>query len=57
MFFDTIKDMRKLIQKNTNSYTANTLGLGKKNKMPYDHLVGRRNAIKQQYKTEKSRAH
>ena len=25
--------------------------------MPFDHLIGRRNAIKQQYKTEKSRAH
>lgn len=51
MFFDTISDMRKLISKNTNSYTANTLGLGKKKgKMPYTHLVGRRNAIKSQYK-------
>ena len=52
MFFDTIKDMRKLIQKNTNSYTASTLGLTKKNtKVPYDHLIGRRNSIKQQFKT------
>lgn len=50
LFFDTIKDMRKLIQKNTNSYTAETLGLGKKVKMPYTHLIGRRNAIKDQYK-------
>lgn len=46
MFFDTINDMRKLIAKNTNSYTANTLGLGKNVKMPYTHLIGRRNAIK-----------
>lgn len=53
MFFDTIKDMRKLIQKNTNSYTADALGLGKKNKMPYTHLVGRRNTIKQEYKHQK----
>lgn len=50
LFFDTIKDMRKLIKKNTNSYTAETLGLGKKVKMPYTHLIGRRNAIKDQYK-------
>lgn len=57
MFFDTIKDMRKLIQKNTNTYTANTLGLGKNTKMPYDHLIGRRAAIKGQYKKEKARAH
>ena len=60
MFFDTIQDMRKLIQKNTNSYTSDTLGLSKKKKqgkIPYDHLMGRRQAIKDQYKTEKSRAH
>lgn len=50
LFFNTIKDIRKLIQKSTNSYTADTLGLGKKNKMPYTHLIGRRNSIKQQYK-------
>ena len=57
MFFDTLRDMRKLIQKNTNSYTANTLGLGNKTKVPYDHLMGRRNSIKQKYKQEKARAH
>jgi peroxiredoxin len=57
LFFDTISDMRKLISKNTNSYTAETLGLGKKVKMPYNHLIGRRKAIKDKYRHEKSRAH
>lgn len=50
MFFDTIKDMRKLISKNEKSYTADTLGLGNKTKMPYTHLIGRRKAIKDRYK-------
>jgi hypothetical protein len=50
LFFDTINDMRKLIQKNTNSYTAETLGLGKKVKVPYNHLMGRRKAISDKYK-------
>ena len=57
MFFDTIKDMRKLIQKNTKSYHADTMGLGKKVKVPYNHLQGRRNVIKEQHKNEKNRAH
>lgn len=57
MFFDTIKDIRKLIQKNTNSYHSETLGLSKKKvKVPYNHLMGRRDAIKEQYKNEKARA-
>jgi hypothetical protein len=57
LFFDTINDIRRLISKSTNSYTAETLGLGKKVKMPYNHLIGRRKAIKNQYRHEKSRAH
>lgn len=57
MFFNTLTDMRKLIQKNTNSYTSSTLGVSKKKeKMPYNHLVGRRKVIKEKYKEEKSRA-
>ena len=57
MFFDTIQDMRKLIQKNTNSYTSNTLGVSRTNtKMPYHHLMGRRKAIKDKYKGEKTRS-
>jgi hypothetical protein len=56
LFFDTINDMRSLIEKNTSPYTAETLGLGKKVKMPYNHLIGRRKAIRNQYRHEKSRA-
>ncbi len=51
MFFDTITDMRNLIKSNTKEYTADTLGLSKnKTKMPYNHLIGRRKAIKDRYK-------
>lgn len=50
LFFDTITDMRNLIKSNTKDYTADTLGLGNKTKMPYNHLIGRRKVIKDRYK-------
>jgi hypothetical protein len=56
LFFETINDMRKLILDNTNTYYAETLGLGKKVKIPYNHLIGRRKTIKEKYRHEKSRA-
>ncbi len=46
MFFDTIKDMKQMVDKHVGSYTKDTLGMLKKNtKMPYTHLMGRRNKI------------
>ena len=51
MFFDTISDMRNLIKSHTKDYTSDTLGLGKnKVKVPYNHLIGRRKAIKDRYR-------
>lgn len=48
MFFDTIKDMRNLIQQNSNKYVADVLGVTKKasTKVPYNHLMGRRKTLK-----------
>ena len=52
MFFDTIRDMRDLINKNSNSYVKDVLGVSKekKTKVPYNHLMGRRKTIKDKYK-------
>jgi hypothetical protein len=46
MFVHTIKDMRSMVEKHLGNYHKDTLGMLKKNtKMPYTHLMGRRNKI------------
>lgn len=52
MFFDTIRDMRNLIQKNSNNYVTDVLGMSKKKstKVPYNHLMGRRKSLKSELK-------
>lgn len=58
MFFDTIKDMRTLINQSSNPYIADVLGVNKKSstKVPYNHLMGRRKTLKDRYKAEKFRS-
>jgi hypothetical protein len=46
MFINTIKDMRKMVSNHYGSYVRDTLGMNKKNqKVPFTHLIGRRNKI------------
>ena len=51
MFFQTITDMRRLIESNTKSYTSETLAVSKKKtQIPYNHLMGRRAVLKKKHK-------
>ena len=57
MFNNTIKDMRKMVEKHYGSYNKDTLGMLKTNtKVPYTHLMGRRNKITERYTHQKVRA-
>ncbi len=57
MFHNTIKDMRQMVEKHYGSYTKDTLGMLKQNtKVPYTHLMGRRNKITERYANQKARA-
>lgn len=54
MFFDTLNDIRKLVNAHRGDYGKNTMGLNKHNtKVPYDHLIGRRNKLNQRHRQEK----
>ena len=56
-FFDTILEMRKMVASHRGSYSADVMGLAKHcTKVPYTHLVGRRNALKERHRHEKARA-
>ena len=52
-----MQDIRKLVNDHRGNYAKDTMGLNKKNtKMPFTHLQGRRNKLKEQHHSEKSRA-
>ena len=57
MFFQTIQDIRKLVNEHRGNYSKDTMGLNKRNtKMPFTHLQGRRKKLKDRHHQEKSRA-
>jgi hypothetical protein len=57
MFMDTIKDMRQMVKQHYGSYNRDTMGLNKKNtKVPYSHLMGRREKISERFNFQKNRA-
>ena len=57
MFFQTLQDIRKLVNEHRGNYSKDTMGLNKKNtKVPYTHLQGRRNKLKESHREERSRA-
>lgn len=56
MFSDTLHDIRKLIDGSKNKYRNNVMGTGEKTKMPYTHLVGRRNKLRNLHAEQKAKA-
>ena len=57
MFIDTIKDMRQMVQRHYGTYNKDTLGMLKTNtKVPYTHLMGRRQKITEKYSHQKARS-
>jgi len=57
IFFNTIQDIRKLVQQHRGSYAKDTMGLNKTNtKMPFTHLQGRRKKLHTVHNKEKDRA-
>lgn len=57
LFFDTIKDIRKLVGEHRGDYAKDVMGLNKHNtKVPFTHLQGRRNKMHQRHDREKERA-
>ena len=56
MFFDTIKDIKKLVTNSTNQYRKEVMGVSGSMKVPYDHLMGRRQKLRQRKAQQKARA-
>jgi hypothetical protein len=54
MFFQTINDIRKLVGAHRGEYGKDVMGLNKKGtKMPFTHLQGRRQKMRERYAKEK----
>ena len=57
LFLQTLQDVRKLVGEHRGSYAKNTMGLNKHNtKVPFKHLQGRRNKMRERHQAEKERA-
>lgn len=57
LFNDTIQEVRKLVAKHRGEYSKDVMGLNKHNtKVPFTHLQGRRDKLRQQHAREKERA-
>jgi len=54
IFYDTLKDIRKLVSEHRGQYTKDVMGLNKNNtKVPFTHLMGRRNKLRSRHGKEK----
>lgn len=57
LFFNTLKDVRKLVAEHRGDYAKDVMGLNKHNtKVPFTHLQGRRNKMHERHQHEKERA-